>query len=129
VVERGSGEERRAGPPDAALELGAAGTGGVPVYLRAEQELPLAGLAMGFKSDLETLEFGAGNAPPPFVDRGVSGALALAWLEGLLLRAGERLLLGYVRGPAAVEVLRVSATLTDGREVVVTTPARRRTTR
>jgi DNA-binding beta-propeller fold protein YncE len=73
----------------------------IPIYLQAQGDLDLAGLsyAVGFAGNVPAppLRFVAGEASAPsLVDGGVPGALAVAWLDGLRLAAGQRVLLGYV---------------------------------
>ena len=72
----------------------------MPVYLRADTELALMGLSLGLgvgERAGQPLQFARGEAPlPTLVDSGVPGTLALAWLDGLDVAAGERALLGYV---------------------------------
>jgi hypothetical protein len=122
VMERATGDEE--GRSDAAgfVQLGDVEDRGVPVYLHASEELLLSGLALGIGSATDSrLAFRPGTAPAPsLVDHGVAGSLAVAWLEGLLVRAGERLLLGYIDGARPpLRILRISATTMDGREVSI----------
>jgi hypothetical protein len=43
-----------------------------------------------------------GTAPPPtLIDAGVPGMLAIAWLYGITIPRGSRLLLGWVQLPAS----------------------------
>jgi hypothetical protein len=104
----------------------------VPVYLQAARDLELAGLAFsillpdgGLKA-AATLQFVAGEAKPPtLVDPDVPGVLAVAWLEGLHVAAGQRLLLGYVVAPGlapgtdGLRFVGISANGPDGSEVRV----------
>ena len=116
--------------PAARLELGlpqpAEGGGAwVPVYLEAARALDLAGLSFAIgTTGLQpgTWNLKPGTAPPPtLIDPDVPGVLAVAWLEGLQVAGGQRLLLGYVEvagaQPAALHVLGVSANAPDGSEV------------
>jgi hypothetical protein len=124
-------------PAEAAgrLELGlpqAAEGGGamhVPVYLQAARDLELAGLS--FSIGMRGLQPGTwnlkhGTAPPPtLIDADVPGMLAVAWLEGLQMAAGQRLLLGYVVAPGlapgtdGLQFMGISANAPDGSEVRV----------
>jgi hypothetical protein len=110
----------------------AVGVWQVPVYLEARGDLDLAGLAFsillpdgGLKA-AATLRFVAGDAKPPtLVDAGLPGVLSIAWLEGLQLAAGQRLLLGYVVAPGlapgtdGLQLIGVSANAPDGSEARV----------
>jgi hypothetical protein len=51
------------------------------------------------------------------VDVGQAGQIALAWLDGIKLTSGGRLLLGNVDSADRGSVLSVSANSADGREV------------
>jgi len=97
----------------ATVDFGAAEWGAdelirTPVYLRAVDELALAGLslALGVEGapDKPQLRFVAsGRAPAPsLVDGDIPGALALAWLAGFHAAAGERVLLGWVETAATI---------------------------
>jgi hypothetical protein len=71
----------------------------VPVYLQAARDLELAGLSVAFSGfgDGQTARFVAGEAgAPSLVDAAVSGMLAVAWLDGITIPRGIRLLLGWV---------------------------------
>jgi hypothetical protein len=86
----------------------AAGFYRVPVYLEADRDLALMGLAwsVGLRDRTApvALSFGAGDlGKPAVVDTGEPGTLAVAHLEDLMLAAGQRLLLGYVQVPAAAD--------------------------
>ena len=137
-----------AGPADPAgsLRLGeprevAVGVWQVPVYLEARGDLDLAGLSFALAIDNQPgtrwLRFVAGERSgdlrvamkaPTLVDAGLPGVLAVAWLDGLQVAAGQRLLLGYVeiagaeagRLPAAtLQFHGISANAPDGSEVRV----------
>jgi hypothetical protein len=95
----------------------------VPVYLLAGRDLDRVALTFGLGNQQSQLHFvnGAGT-PPSLMQDGQPGAVALAWLEGLTVRAGERLLLGYVTGPpgfsANLKVFGLSASgLNNNQEV------------
>jgi hypothetical protein len=67
------------------------------------------------------------ETPPSLAQDTQPGVVAAAWLEGLSLRAGERLLLGYVVGPAGglanLKAYGISACgLDDNREVRLGAP-------
>jgi hypothetical protein len=90
----------------ARLELGeaewlAGGAAGVPLYLSAPQELLLLGLTVAVGLDgaegKPPLRYVPGpEQPPTIVDSELPGVAALAWLDGLWVKAGQRLLLGYI---------------------------------
>jgi hypothetical protein len=68
------------------------------------------------------------EAPPSLVQDGQAGIVAAAWLEGVSINAGGRLLLGHVAGPAGVlanlTVYGVSASgLDDNRDLRLDAPA------
>jgi len=128
------------GEPAARLQFGSpmtAENGGlrVPVYLEAARALELAGLS--FSIGMTGLQPGTwnlepGTAPPPtLIDTDVPGVLAVAWLEGLQVAAGQRLLLGYVVAPGlapgtdGLRFVGISANAPDGSEVRVSPPAPR----
>jgi hypothetical protein len=128
------------GEPAARLELGLpqAADGGavrIPVYLEADRALELAGLS--FSIGMPGLQPGTwnlqpGTAPPPtLIDPEVPGVLSIAWLEGLQVAAGQRLLLGYVVAPGlapgtdGLQFVGISANAPDGSEVRVSPPAPR----
>jgi len=80
----------------------------VAVYLSAYRDLDLGGLslALGWTDSSPaaqaTLRFiPAAAGAPALLDNGLPGTIAAAWLGGLRLRAGQRLLLGFVDLPAA----------------------------
>jgi hypothetical protein len=128
------------GEPAARLELGLpqAAEGGavrVPVYLEAARALELAGLSFSIGMtglQPETWNLEPGTAPPPtLVDPDVPGVLSIAWLEGLQVAAGQRLLLGYVAAPGlepgtdGLRFVGISANAPDGSDVPVGPPALR----
>jgi hypothetical protein len=117
-----------------AIEFGSAQTNDVgntlvPVYLTAGEALDLAGLGFSLGVAAEgtrsRLRFAAGRQAPSVADDGLPGTLALAWLDGLRLAAGRRLLLGYVglgatgrrSAGSSLKIFGVSATTADGRDV------------
>jgi hypothetical protein len=99
------------------LELGTvqgaeAGAQVVPVYLRGRQDVNLAGLAFAVGLEGEgrvRLRFVPNDAfqAPSLVDDGLPGVLALAWLEGLRIAAGQQLLLGWIETAAGHPLLRI----------------------
>jgi len=81
---------------------------------------------------------GGGGAPlawlpgeagaPTLTDNGLPGTLALSWLGGLRLQAGQRVLLGYVEVPggapaSALQFIGAIANSADGRLLAVGLPA------
>jgi len=120
------------GEPAARLELGApqAAEGGavrIPVYFEAARDLELAGLSWSLGTvGGAVLRFVAGEAKPPtLVDADVPGVISIAWLEGLQVAAGQRLLLGYVVAPGlapgtdGLQFIGVSANAPDGSDLRV----------
>jgi uncharacterized repeat protein (TIGR01451 family) len=111
-----------------------AGRALVPVYLTAAARLELMGLSLALGLP------GGGGAPlawlageagaPTLTDNGLPGTLALSWLGGLRLQAGQRVLLGYAEitgAPAdAARLLRflgAIANSADGRPLAVGLPS------
>ena len=101
----------------------------VPVYLAARQDLARIGVTLALGDQRSPLSFvSAEAAPPSLVQDSERGIVAAAWLNGVSVRAGERMLLGYVQGPAGatanLEVYGVSASgLDDNREILLEAPA------
>jgi hypothetical protein len=85
----------------------------VPVYLEARHDLNQVALTFALGDRHSPLTFVAAETSPSISQSGQTGVLAEAWLAGLSLPPGGRLLLGYVEGPAAslagLEVYGVSA--------------------
>ena len=80
----------------------------IPVYLRVREDFHATGLAFGLsigRGSAAPLTFAPaeGNVvwPPTLVDNQLAGKLGVAWLDGLSLSAGQRVLLGYVEVPGA----------------------------
>jgi len=101
-----------------------AGTGQdrVPVYVQGGRDL--AQLAVGFSvgDEQSQLRFVSADTAPSLLQEAQVGVISAAWLGGLNVRAGQRLLLGYVVGPAGsaanLRVFGVSAVgLGDNQEV------------
>ncbi len=115
------------------LALGAAermtdGTERAPVYLEATVDLSRVAVTFGLGDQRSQLRFAAadGLAPSLLQDTQL-GVVAAAWMDGVSVRGGERLLLGYVTGPAGalanVQFYGVSAGgLDDNREVRLDAP-------
>jgi uncharacterized repeat protein (TIGR01451 family) len=121
----------RRAPVSGALALGEAerqgdGSERVPVYLEAGQDLTRVAVTFGLGDQRSRLRFAAtAETPPSLAQDGQVGVVAVAWLDGVSVRAGARLLLGYVAGPAGaaanLKVYGVSASgLEDNREVRLT---------
>jgi hypothetical protein len=95
----------------------------VPVYLEAQQDLVRVAVTFGLGDQQSQLRFDpTAETPPSLAHDSQLGVVAVAWLNGLSVRAGERLLLGYVEAPAGalanLKVYGVSASrLDDNREV------------
>ncbi|HUB82260.1 MAG TPA: hypothetical protein VMB03_25865 [Bryobacteraceae bacterium] len=129
----GPSGHRVVAPPEtmATLIAGAnqgAGTGQdrVPIYLESRVDLSHFGLSFGLGDRQSRLQFqaAAGVAPTLVQDgtSGLTGAIAAAWLNGLEVRAGQRMLLGYVVGPSGsagnLKVFAMSAGLLDSHQEV-----------
>jgi hypothetical protein len=103
----------------------------VPVYLTAAARLDLVGLslALGLPGGGAPLAWLPGEAgAPTLTDDGLPGTLALSWLGGLRLQAGQRVLLGYAEmtagAPAsALQFIGAIANSADGRPLAVGLPA------
>jgi hypothetical protein len=95
----------------------------VPVYLEAGRDLVRVAVTFALGDQRSQLRFApTADTPPSLAQDSQLGVVAVAWLEGVSVRAGERLLLGYVVGPtgasANLKVYGVSASgLDDNREV------------
>ncbi|MCX6619389.1 MAG: LamG domain-containing protein, partial [Acidobacteria bacterium] len=110
-----------------------AGRGVVPIYLVGAARLELIGLslALGLPGGGAPLAWLAGEAgAPTLTDNGLPGTLALSWLGGLRLQAGQRVLLGYaeITGASAdaARLLRffgAIANAADGRPLAVGLPS------
>jgi uncharacterized repeat protein (TIGR01451 family) len=89
-------------------QSGEDGSARVAVYLAAYRDVDLGGLSLAFgwsdsgPAAQAPLRFVSGAAgAPALLDNRLPGTIAAAWLGGLRLRAGQRLLLGFVDLPAA----------------------------
>lgn len=95
----------------------------VPVYLQAGRDLVRVAVTFGLGDQQSQLRFEAApGLAPSLVQDSQTGVVAAAWVEGLNVGAGQRLLLGYIAGPsgfaANLKVFGASATgLNDNREV------------
>ncbi len=111
------------------LERQADGGERAPVYLSAAEELTRVAVTFGLGDRQSKLKFTAADGlAPSLVEDSRRGVVAAAWLEGVSVPAGGRLLLGYVSGPAGalakVQFYGVSASgLDDNRQVPFNAPA------
>jgi hypothetical protein len=100
----------------------------VPVYLTAGRGLSRVAVTFALGGARAPLRFVAtAETPPSLAQDSQPGVVAVAWLEGLSIRAGARLLLGYVAGPAGalanLKAYGISASgLDDNREVRLDAP-------
>jgi len=103
-----------------ALFVGALVNGQRPVYLLADQALSLAGFSLGLGVGNTRIQFvSAPGLSPSLVDTEVPGVLAAAWLNGLSLPAGERVLLGYIGAPeGSVKLFGASGNTADSGRTV-----------
>jgi hypothetical protein len=123
-----------AGAAQAALVLGSAertggGTERVPVYLEAKQDLAQVAVTFALGDQRSQLHFVAGGTAPSLAQDSQVGVVAAAWLDGVSVPAGGRLLLGYVEGPRGVsanlQVYGASASgVGDYREVRISVPGK-----
>ncbi len=115
---------------DAVLSLGRPEASGpaserVPIYLQAVRDLNRIALTLALGDQVSQLRFvQTADAPPSLADSSQTGVAALAWTDGLSVRAGETLLLGYVEGPtgfsSGVKAFGASACGVDnGQDVLV----------
>ena len=101
----------------------------IPVYLEASQNLLNVAVTFGLGDGQSQLRFvPTAETPPSLAEDSQLGVVAAAWLDGVSVRLGERLLLGYIAGPpealANLKVYGVSASrLDDNREVRLNAPA------
>jgi hypothetical protein len=73
----------------------------IPVYLEAKQDLVRVAVTFGLGDQQSQLHFvPTAEIPPSLAQDGQLGVVAAVWANGVSVRAGERLLLGYVEGPA-----------------------------
>jgi hypothetical protein len=133
-VSPAEGSRNRAAPPrlqpaaQGALALGrpepyGAAAERVAVYLEARQDLTRVAVTFALGDQESQLRFvAAAGTPPSLAQDSQLGVVAAAWLNGVSLPAGQRLLLGYVTGPAgALANLKIygasASVLDDNREV------------
>jgi len=105
-------------------EPAAGGGQRVPVSLLVTRDVPRVAITIGVGDQQSQLHFVSAGVAPSLSQDSQVGVLALGWLDGLNVRAGERILLGYVTGPAGYAAnLRVfgvsAASLNDGSELGV----------
>jgi hypothetical protein len=119
---------RPPGAAQGALVLGEAektadGSERIPIYLEASRDLVRVAVTFALGDQRSQLRFVSTAATPPSLAQDTQvGVIAVAWLEGVSVRPGERLLLGYVAGSAGalanLRVYGISASgLDDNREV------------
>jgi hypothetical protein len=95
----------------------------VSVTLKADRDLTRVAVTFALGDQLSDLRFVAtAETPPSLAQDRLPGVVAAAWLAGLSVRAEERILLGYVEGPAGalanLKMYGLSASgLDDNREV------------
>jgi hypothetical protein len=94
----------------------------VAVYLEAARDLVRVAVAFALGDERSQLRFVPTTEAPPLAQDSQLGVVAAAWLSGVSVPAGERLLLGYVTGPAGalaiLKVYGVSASGLDGNREV-----------
>jgi hypothetical protein len=101
----------------------------LPVYLEAGRDLVRVAVTFALGDQRSQLRFVAtAETPPSLAQDSQLGVVAVAWLDGVSVRAGERLLLGYVAGPAGalanLKLYGISASgPDDNREVRLDAPA------
>jgi len=104
-------------PPEEPAE-GVIEVEGNAVYLRAQRDLNLAGLALSLRlPDSSPARYTPGSARVAILDLDQPGLIAMAWLDGITLTSGSRLLLGYVDGADGGKVIGVAANEAGGRDV------------
>jgi hypothetical protein len=71
------------------------------VYLQGGRDLPRLAFTFGLGDLQSQLQFqAASEITPTLVVDNVKGVIVAAWLGGMDVRAGQRVLLGYVIAPA-----------------------------
>jgi hypothetical protein len=112
-------------------ERAGAGTERVPVYLEASRDLVRVAVTFALGDQQSQLRFvPTAETPASLAQDSQTGVVAVAWLSGVSVPAGQRLLLGYVEGSAGaaanLEVYGISASgLDDNRDVVLDAPIAR----
>jgi photosystem II stability/assembly factor-like uncharacterized protein len=87
------------GAPEAGSGIGER----VAVYLEAVSDLSRVAVTLAAGDGRSKLRFEpAAGAEPTLVQDSSAGVIAAAWLDGLSVRAGGRLLLGYIEGPTGL---------------------------
>jgi uncharacterized repeat protein (TIGR01451 family) len=133
AASRTSAALRRPSATEGALTLGSperAGRGEerIPVYLEAKRGLVRVAVTFAVGDRQSQLRLvPTAETPPSLAQDSQLGVVAAAWLDGVSVPAGRRLLLGYVTGPAGalvnLKVYGVSASgLDDNREVRLDAP-------
>jgi hypothetical protein len=111
---------RPQGAIEGAIVLGSAENAGggqqrVAVYLEARSALNGVAVTFGLGDQQSQLKFLAGAIAPSLLQDSQRGVVAAAWTSGVSVRAGQRLLLGYVEGPTGFEAnLRVFGASASG---------------
>ena len=101
----------------------------IPLYLHAASDLTRVAVTFALGDQRSQLRFApTPETPASLAHDGQLGVVAAAWLNGVSVAAGERVLLGYVSGPAGfaakLKVYGLSASgLDDGREVRLDAPS------
>jgi hypothetical protein len=87
------------------------------IYVQADIDLALAGFSVGVGIGQTQLTFSpTADLPPSVTDTALAGVLSAAWLNGLTLPAGQRVLLGSVAaGAGPVTLYGASGDTTAGR--------------
>jgi len=84
-----------------APQLGGAGESRIPVYLAASRDLVDLALTFALGDMQSQLHFVPAQAAAALVQDSSLGVVAAVWQGGIGVAAGQRLLLGYVDGPAS----------------------------
>jgi len=110
--------------PDAALEIEPDGS----IYLHAFHELHLAGLAFAADSTVAdpVAWLSAGGVSPTLTDTSQKNIVAVAWLAGLDVPNGSRLLLGRAQTPHTASLRIVGSSANDrqtGADLTISRPA------
>jgi hypothetical protein len=105
--------------PEAVLEAITEGTR-TAIYLRATSGLSLIGLSFSVGTE-GAVRFTPAALVPSLTDTELPGILAVAWLEGLDLKAGGRILLGSLDNKGPLHFFGVSANDRNGRTVAIQT--------
>jgi len=72
----------------------------VAVYLEARNNLDSVAITFGAGDGQSQLKFVPSETAPSLAQDSQRGVVAAAWTNGVTLQAGQRLLLGYIEGPA-----------------------------